>query len=176
MGAMRIRIGWLGLILVCGQPAGATDWEDRLGIESADERFSIRLGGRLHADIADIDYEDPASTETGEEWRRARLSLSVDGNRGGMAARAPEPERQGVRRLALSLRAGLCCRSGRSDQGRLDRLSGNPTPEDPRRKSTGTPESGRADQLQCHHLHGAGLAQCPGVGLFPRSFGGDLGR
>lgn len=76
MGGMRLRIDWLGLILVCGQPAGATDWEDRLGIESADERFSIRLGGRLHADIADIDYEDPASTETGEEWRRARLSLS----------------------------------------------------------------------------------------------------
>ena len=72
----RLRIGWLGALLTCGQLASAAQWDDLLGYESADERFSIRLGGRLHADIARIDYEDPTSTETAEEWRRARLSLS----------------------------------------------------------------------------------------------------
>ena len=72
----RLRIGWLGLLLAFGQPASATDWEDRLRYESADERYSIRLGGRVHADIAHIDYEDPTSAQTAEEWRRARLSLS----------------------------------------------------------------------------------------------------
>jgi phosphate-selective porin OprO/OprP len=55
----RLRIGWLGALLTCGQLASAAQWDDR-----------------LDADIARIDYEDPASTETTEEWRRARLSLS----------------------------------------------------------------------------------------------------
>ncbi|MBK1717226.1 OprO/OprP family phosphate-selective porin [Thiocystis violacea] len=74
------RQGWiaaLGLaILTCGPPAAATDWEDRLRYVSADERFSIRLGGRLHADIAQIDGESLTSAETEGELRRARLSLS----------------------------------------------------------------------------------------------------
>jgi phosphate-selective porin OprO/OprP len=64
-----------GRAVACGQLVNVAEWEDRLGYESADEHFSIRLGGRVHPDIPHIDCEDPASTETAEEWRRARLSL-----------------------------------------------------------------------------------------------------
>ena len=71
----RRRIPWAGLLAVLAQPAVAGDWTDRLSYESRDGDFSVRLGGRLHGDVASIDYDD-ASSETDEEWRRARLSLS----------------------------------------------------------------------------------------------------
>ena len=57
------------------QPAAAADWTDRLRYESPDGDFSVRLGGRLHGDIASIDYDD-APSQTDDEWRRARLSVS----------------------------------------------------------------------------------------------------
>jgi phosphate-selective porin OprO/OprP len=43
--------------------------------ESPGGEFSVRLGGRLHGDVASIDYDD-GSSQTDEEWRRARLSVS----------------------------------------------------------------------------------------------------
>lgn len=54
--------------------AQAADWTEHLRLESDDGAHSLRIGGRLHGDIAAIDSE--GEHDTVEEWRRARLSLS----------------------------------------------------------------------------------------------------
>jgi phosphate-selective porin OprO and OprP len=77
MGCWRNRIGWWCLAVVaCARPAGAADWEDWLQYRSPDERFSIRLGGRLQLDAARIEGDSLPSAQTEEEIRRGRLSLS----------------------------------------------------------------------------------------------------
>ena len=77
MASRRIRIGCCALLLAAvSQSPQAARWDDRLRVESADGRFSLRLGGRLHADMARIGGDNLPSAETGEALRRARLSLS----------------------------------------------------------------------------------------------------
>ncbi|MCF7992808.1 MAG: OprO/OprP family phosphate-selective porin [Thiohalocapsa sp.] len=66
----------LPALMLCGVPASADQWEDRLKWSSADDRFSVRLGGRLHADIGAIDYSRPSETSVESELRRARLNMS----------------------------------------------------------------------------------------------------
>ncbi len=68
--------------LVLQAPAYAADdwkayWQDSTHIESADGRFAIKIGGRIHADFSFAD-PDPAlesvfAFEDGSEIRRARL-------------------------------------------------------------------------------------------------------
>lgn len=74
--AHRWRLVGVALLLAASTSPRAAPWEDALSYRSADERFTLRLGGRIHADVAHIDYEDPTSDATLGELRRARLSVS----------------------------------------------------------------------------------------------------
>ena len=62
--------------LLYAQSTLAADWSDALRYSSDDGAFSIRLGGRLHADMGDVDADDPDSNGFFKEIRRARLNVS----------------------------------------------------------------------------------------------------
>lgn len=68
---------YLALPLILIQPAFADDWTDKLRWESIDGASSLRIGGRVHGDLASIRADDADAEGELEEWRRVRLSLSA---------------------------------------------------------------------------------------------------
>lgn len=62
--------------LICLRPDDARALDDGLAIESADERFGVRVGGRVHADYAHVDSDRESGDRSGSEWRRARLFIA----------------------------------------------------------------------------------------------------
>jgi phosphate-selective porin OprO/OprP len=62
-------------LLAFSQALLADDWTDHLRYESDNGSLSLRISGRLHADVASINYAG-SEDDVAEEWRRARLAIS----------------------------------------------------------------------------------------------------